>query len=1447
MLLNTKTPMNMNLQNLILLSLLYVLVPSTSWAQDGALDPLFQDETIHVVNNAGLSYAYSIPTALHFDRQGKFYFTFRAYLSGLLPFGLNTDVRHIGFNAHTLYGMPSYGSFNNLAEATSPLSSPNSYFIGGYSFRSIFFSETLNNYNFSEPEVPVTMPDRETFSLVTATGETYIAGSYMRSAPFDEINGESSYIGYFVTKLTSNGQPDATFNTTGTLKDSLRYYKAYNPKYADIIRVWGIVQQSSGHVVLAHTFKDPLFDKYYTMITRIDPSGSVVKTQPTPDTQYIKGLGHTVDAQDRSVIAYSIKDPNINNYIILFTRYTVDLESIQVQNGLISSADSILVRQSLASSDGKLYVLYESYYQGSKSLNVVRLNADLSLDTGYGTSGYFTESFGGAHHEFPRMVQQRDGKLVIVVAEEVNTITNTTVMRLTTDGTKDATFGTQGVVKHVKPMPPNTTSDDQINSFDVKLADDGSIVIGDVLLGPNAIPVNRIYALKNPSQFYNASHLTPANGSVTAILVDHIRFSLDQIPTPQAGKYIRVFTAAGTQLEQIEATDARVTLSADTLLYGNYLGPRTGKIVSVELSSPLAPSQQYYVLVDSGAFKNAEGFDFWGIQDNQAWNFSVPQALDQSPGYALTFDGSDDRVSVPVFSTATDNITLEAWVKWSGGTGNPQIIVSNGHANSDGYAIALFTDNRLSILLNTVGWFTSDTILPDNTWVHVALVRDNGTWNLYHNGSLITTATTNPVAPSTNFYIGGEADPFPFPFNGSVDEVKFWSTARSAAEIRSNMHTAFGSVPNDLIASWQFNEGNGSSTATDFISGYEGTLDNMNTASAWVNSTIPFGEGTSASTAAFTAGTANLGTVSLTTTDDFDAAVDLTAAAITAAPNENPTGYTELLTDQYWVINEFGTPGIYSADLAFTVPSSFTSGGTYPASEFRLFRRQATSDGDWTLYKSGASTVGENSVTFTGINALGQFMVGRVKQSIQLTGTEGWRLLSSPITSSIYSTLLSDFWTQGFTGATNTSGTSNVYVWDNTTTDNSNTNWSTISNLTDAFSAGSGVLVYVYSDDDGPGVGGDAGFPKTLSVTGTEISGTQSLNSLLNDNADGWTLLGNPFLNDIDWDLIGKANLHGSVYIWDHNSSDWKTWNGTTGDLTDGIIPAFNGFFVQTLASSPTLAIAESTKVDGDQGFLGKSVDKKEPFVVALEVTNEQGMANTAWINFNDEASKGRDAFDALKLEPLSAEYMQLSSLAESGELLDINNYPITDGEVEIPVNFETTYSGKFRLSVKNSTIPDDWKLELRNNVSGEITGIEDVVEFDYSGTSEKVVMPVNFTPNSRSKVVSETMFSLVITMSVSVHTDEKPDLPKEAGLSQNYPNPFNPSTVIRYQIPVRSKVQLQVFDMLGRKVATLIDGSVEAGYHQVTFNGRDLASGIYIYQLRTGSTVVTKKLILIK
>jgi hypothetical protein len=102
--------------------------------------------------------------------------------------------------------------------------------------------------------------------------------------------------------------------------------------------------------------------------------------------------------------------------------------------------------------------------------------------------------------------------------------------------------------------------------------------------------------------------------------------------------------------------------------------------------------------------------------------------------------------------------------------------------------------------------------------------------------------------------------------------------------------------------------------------------------------------------------------------------------------------------------------------------------------------------------------------------------------------------------------------------------------------------------------------------------------------------------------------------------------------------------------------------------------------------------------------------------------------------------------------------------------------------------------------------------------------------------------------VTVAVKPGEGPEVPDVFALNQNYPNPFNPSTEISFDLPTASHVNLTVYNVLGQKVETLIDGQMEAGRgHVVTWDATPYSSGVYFYRISTKDFMSTKKMVMLK
>ena len=103
------------------------------------------------------------------------------------------------------------------------------------------------------------------------------------------------------------------------------------------------------------------------------------------------------------------------------------------------------------------------------------------------------------------------------------------------------------------------------------------------------------------------------------------------------------------------------------------------------------------------------------------------------------------------------------------------------------------------------------------------------------------------------------------------------------------------------------------------------------------------------------------------------------------------------------------------------------------------------------------------------------------------------------------------------------------------------------------------------------------------------------------------------------------------------------------------------------------------------------------------------------------------------------------------------------------------------------------------------------------------------------------------ISVILSLKNNNATGFPLQFELFQNYPNPFNPITVISWQLPVSSKVELELFNLWGQKITTLLSASLLSGSHSVQWTAEGLPSGVYLYRIEAGDFVQTRKMLLLK
>ena len=141
------------------------------------------------------------------------------------------------------------------------------------------------------------------------------------------------------------------------------------------------------------------------------------------------------------------------------------------------------------------------------------------------------------------------------------------------------------------------------------------------------------------------------------------------------------------------------------------------------------------------------------------------------------------------------------------------------------------------------------------------------------------------------------------------------------------------------------------------------------------------------------------------------------------------------------------------------------------------------------------------------------------------------------------------------------------------------------------------------------------------------------------------------------------------------------------------------------------------------------------------------------------------------------------------------------------------------------------------------LTGIK-----GWNGTSWVAMAGVSISGNVLNYTSSQNYSAVAFVGTKSVtQVETHASVPVVFALAQNYPNPFNPSTNITYTLPQSLRIRLEVYNILGEKVQTLVDGLEKAGIHAVKFDGLALPSGVYFYRLMSGTFVQTNKMTLVK
>ena len=174
--------------------------------------------------------------------------------------------------------------------------------------------------------------------------------------------------------------------------------------------------------------------------------------------------------------------------------------------------------------------------------------------------------------------------------------------------------------------------------------------------------------------------------------------------------------------------------------------------------------------------------------------------------------------------------------------------------------------------------------------------------------------------------------------------------------------------------------------------------------------------------------------------------------------------------------------------------------------------------------------------------------------------------------------------------------------------------------------------------------------------------------------------------------------------------------------------------------------------------------------------------------------------------------------------------------------------------------VSEDFDIRFKGDtrIAGENAEIEVMSPYETITISYDVVLDAGEHMNWVLTAESGEEYTLEGTGEITVPTEEiftlerKAIIPIAYTLHQNYPNPFNPITSIRYDLPAAALVTLTIYDLIGREITQLVNTTQEAGYRSVRWDatdsfGKPVSAGVYLYQIRSGGFVQTRKMVLLK
>jgi hypothetical protein len=264
-----------------------------------------------------------------------------------------------------------------------------------------------------------------------------------------------------------------------------------------------------------------------------------------------------------------------------------------------------------------------------------------------------------------------------------------------------------------------------------------------------------------------------------------------------------------------------------------------------------------------------------------------------------------------------------------------------------------------------------------------------------------------------------------------------------------------------------------------------------------------------------------------------------------------------------------------------------------------------------------------------------------------------------------------------------------------------------------------------------------------------------------NNLVNTWLNLANPDKNAraTDTEIHVAVNRSGSTQIINGHSSyagnlnlgiglDYTPQYHFNGDIAEVII--YNRVLTPEEPNTVEVHLFNKYGIQNYQSCTAQLTGFAPATVFSLELEHESGLRNRAWFEFSDYADLGKDAKDAYKLAPLSAEFGQLGSLLPDGKVLNINHLPLLDGTVQIPLHQNTSQNGLHSININRKNIPSDWIVKLVDNELQTQTRLDAAYEFYVQGSAAKRRVSADLVPDAELQYATASRFMLHIELNTT-------------------------------------------------------------------------------------------------